>query len=763
VTNPTEIRVAGRTVVTIDERQLEEFSAQWELLAATRARWYSSSVDTEAVRRRLRDDFAELGIANEALEELTRANEIEVSIPIADSNTWSWRTPWEYAFPLVSSREAGDLRQSVVRHVRQAPRSNLRSEVRRVLLIESAPGIIGLQYGFARERHVVIDCFKVAAEKVLQSFGKLPSIDSAGTFVFVLTNPTKALVADAVRQFAPDVVHVTGVDSREAADMLNSERTSPPGKPAEDGFVLADADGQPAIVSATDLAAALTCGAFKPRLVSFNCFYSSGQLTLAAVQHGAAAAVGFLDTYDNARVESFFDELYRGCLQAEWAIPVAYIVAGDAAWDVGDPTQLIGSVLWNAEPLGDGVSLKEPVHRLRKQRRQARSAPIEVQSVADQVRAELSSIVTVDVQPHAELNYSALHNRGGVFKKFALRKHTQGALPSGLKITVTMRVGTHNLEYHNTVTPSDITEELAPDIRLPLTWSLGGVIHEAIRTTIHTVLECGDYVPIERTDSVTLLPHDEWRDADPDRAWLPSFILPRDAAVSDVLAIAQRYLPALFDDASASFDGYQRADNGGRTLEESVDLQVRAIWAALSYDVCPAYMTPPPTYTPRAQRIRTPAEILRRKRGTCIDLALLMAACLEYVEIYPVIFLLTGHAFPGYWRSPEGYSSFREATKISPESAEQMHSEVLSASTNPRWWMLERGYYSELMERVYQGDLIPLETTLLARRSSFKHAAEEGLRNLKSKSDFEYLLDVNLARDAGVRPIPTIGQGDVHV
>jgi hypothetical protein len=62
--------------------------------------------------------------------------------------------------------------------------------------------------------------------------------------------------------------------------------------------------------------------------------------------------------------------------------------------------------------------------------------------------------------------------------------------------------------------------------------------------------------------------------------------------------------------------------------------------------VQPAYINPPPTFTEKSQRLRTPSDIVMGKRGTCIDLTLLLAACLEYAEIYPVLFLLKDHAFP---------------------------------------------------------------------------------------------------------------------
>ena len=54
-----------------------------------------------------------------------------------------------------------------------------------------------------------------------------------------------------------------------------------------------------------------------------------------------------------------------------------------------------------------------------------------------------------------------------------------------------------------------------------------------------------------------------------------------------------------------------------------------------------------------SQRLRMPSTVRSHQAGTCIDLALLFAACLELVDIYPVIFLLKGHALPGWWRHPD--------------------------------------------------------------------------------------------------------------
>jgi hypothetical protein len=115
-------------------------------------------------------------------------------------------------------------------------------------------------------------------------------------------------------------------------------------------------------------------------------------------------------------------------------------------------------------------------------------------------------------------------------------------------------------------------------------------------------------------------------------------------------------MTALRDDPTAGFDGYQLAT---RKNVASVDAQVQALWYSIVYRVPASYINPPPTYAVASQRIRTPSEIVGGGFGTCIDLALMLASCLEAIEIYPVIFVLTDHAFPGYWRSEAARNTFR--------------------------------------------------------------------------------------------------------
>jgi hypothetical protein len=376
---------------------------------------------------------------------------------------------------------------------------------------------------------------------------------------------------------------------------------------------------------------------------------------------------------------------------------------------------------------------------------------------------ELLDKIDVEIEPVERLNYSMLHNRPRLFKKFSIRK------PVGRMRDVTVQVNLHAgsvvLPYRSRFSADKLVEDLVDVITVPLTAALTRSARESVRTTLHVAITWRDRTLYDKTHPVTLLPVDEWRDDDADRIWLPSFVLPRDPAVEGIVKDAQSSLMTLVDDSRAAFDGYQSiADDPALPVAdgaEGVDLQVRAIWSALTYFRHLAYINPPPVYTESSQRLRTPSDILRCNSGTCIDLTLLLAACLEYVDIHPVIFLLEGHAFPGYWRDDEAYGRF-VAVRTSQGRLEGQESEVEAEereSTDGRSiqrfaWYFEKAQYREILEEIYSGNIVPLEAVCLTSRLGFEEAIEEGRNNLRSKAEFHSMIDIMLARTSNVTPLP---------
>ena len=65
-----------------------------------------------------------------------------------------------------------------------------------------------------------------------------------------------------------------------------------------------------------------------------------------------------------------------------------------------------------------------------------------------------------------------------------------------------------------------------------------------------------------------------------------------------------------------------------------------------------AYSEPPPgwDYTDEGQRIRDHGDVARGGLATCMDSTVLTAAVIEHVGLFPVLVLIPGHIFVGYWR-----------------------------------------------------------------------------------------------------------------
>jgi hypothetical protein len=390
------------------------------------------------------------------------------------------------------------------------------------------------------------------------------------------------------------------------------------------------------------------------------------------------------------------------------------------------------------------------------------------QRAARLTATSVRELIEVRVQPIGELNYSILHNNGPLFEEFVIRKKDSNlGQVSDLEVNVELYVGTHTYPFRKTAALgySEQHCDLAREVRISLASTLNRALRENVRTSLFVHVKWRDVTLHHETYRVTLLAVDEWRDDDLNRRWLPSFVLPRDPVVPQIIDRAQKYLMALQDDPTAGFDGYQSADESpGRKLPanacEYVDLQVRAIWSALIYDTPLSYINPPPTFTEYSQRLRTPSDVITGKRGTCIDLALLLASCLEYVEIYSAIILLKTHAFPAYWRHSAYHETFSQTLSIDADAVSDPNPGMLMARGQIYSWYFDRpDHYREILGAVLAGKLVPLETVSLTARSSFLEALDEGQKNLGNKREFDSMLDIQLARSDErwrVTPLPIL-------
>ena len=331
-----------------------------------------------------------------------------------------------------------------------------------------------------------------------------------------------------------------------------------------------------------------------------------------------------------------------------------------------------------------------------------------------------------------------------------------------LEIEVVLKVGADSFPFRTLLTLGENTPQFdladsslaasagnpAGGVQVPLIAELVRSIDERMQTSLYVNVQWHDQILFRHTFPVSLSPVHDWRIDQSESCWLPSFIQPRDPAVSRIIDSAQKYLRCLEDYPSAGFRGYQA---------DEIDPQVQAIWSAIIYDYRLDYINPPPSYSDTTQRLRTPSHVIEQGRGTCVDLAILFASCLEWIELYPVILMTHYHAFPGYWNSEDAHYNF---VSMSEKAGGGNFVPTGAASTYP--WISGPDTYQEISGYVDNLELIPLETVCLTERKSFQFAWEYARDYFDpDKEDFigknfESMVDIHNARP-WVTPLPLRG------
>jgi very-short-patch-repair endonuclease len=221
---------------------------------------------------------------------------------------------------------------------------------------------------------------------------------------------------------------------------------------------------------------------------------------------------------------------------------------------------------------------------------------------------------------------------------------------------------------------------------------------------------------IERVVPVDLLARDEWSGLSSLPEILAAFVMPNHPTVEYLLRDAAEILQKWSGDASLS--GYQSRDL------KRIYMMAGAIYAALQR-LGLTYINPPASFESEGQRIRLPDRIADSKLATCLDLAVLTAACLEQSGLNPLVIVVKGHAFVGFWLQDECF-------------AEPAIDELL-----------------RLRKRVDLKEIGVFDPTYVTSRPSptFAVAVREGMRRLGNTDDFLCAIDVLRARKGRIRPL----------
>jgi len=172
-----------------------------------------------------------------------------------------------------------------------------------------------------------------------------------------------------------------------------------------------------------------------------------------------------------------------------------------------------------------------------------------------------------------------------------------------------------------------------------------------------------------------------------------------------------------------AFEGYQSND------PERVLQIMSAIYSAIQNEEI-VYSSLPPGYEETGQRLRLLNTIQQEKFGNCIDISLLFAACLEAVDLNPILIIVRGHAFIGCWLQDDKFS------------------EVINDDKTAITKRLSKGIR----------EMAAVEATSVCKGNNikFSEALNAGEAQLVQKEEFLLSVDIKRARTLRIRPLPLL-------
>lgn len=219
---------------------------------------------------------------------------------------------------------------------------------------------------------------------------------------------------------------------------------------------------------------------------------------------------------------------------------------------------------------------------------------------------------------------------------------------------------------------------------------------------------------------IDVLAYDEWSGLRSLPEVLAAFVTPNHPVVEGIMADAADILSGW--ERGASLCAYQTKKKQD-TLRQGA-----AIYEAIRRRGL-KYISPPASFEHAGQKVRLAERILENGLGTCLDIALFLASCLEQAGLHPLVVFTKGHAFVGFWLVEETFSDV-------------VGDDVL-----------------RLRKRAELAEICLVETTALtsAPPNDFNLAAQLGRARLEDEQDFVCVVDVTRCRKAAIRPLPLRG------
>ncbi|MCZ2817907.1 DUF4011 domain-containing protein [Modestobacter sp. VKM Ac-2984] len=250
--------------------------------------------------------------------------------------------------------------------------------------------------------------------------------------------------------------------------------------------------------------------------------------------------------------------------------------------------------------------------------------------------------VTVDVTAVPVLSYALAHNGIAVVSQLVLTGHDEPVRHASVHVAVRDAEGPIGaaVELFADIDPGHTT--VLTDVGLRLDPAAMLQVEERRPGWLSVLVEKDGEVLGRARVPVQLLAAAQWLATPLELAMemLAAHVLPNHPTIPALVAEAAEVLGT--ETGSPSIQGYQSG-------AQRVDAIAAAICTAVQARAV-RYSEPPASWADVGQKVRTPGEVLDERVGTCLDLVVVLAAALEQAGIRPLLWLVEGHAFLGYWR-----------------------------------------------------------------------------------------------------------------
>lgn len=329
----------------------------------------------------------------------------------------------------------------------------------------------------------------------------------------------------------------------------------------------------------------------------------------------------------------------------------------------------------------------------------------------------MSDIVKVEFAYLPVVNFAMQQNRVPVIRRLSIKNLRENVLKDvKIAFSVEPAFGTidpvliTSVPGKRSVSFETVIFNLSADYFAQLTEGLSG--HITIDVFVETELVCKQNYPIN------ILAYDQWGGISVLPEMLSAFITPNHPAIVPIIQRTAEILKRWTN--NPSLDEYQSRD------PDRVRKQMAAVYTAISEQNI-IYSTVPASFEKQGQRVRLSDVIMSQKLGTCLDMALLYASCLEAIGIHSLVIVVDGHAFAGGWLLPETFpdSVIDDVSLLTKRTADGINDIVLVETT-----CANSGSYADFDKAVKM--------------------ANDKLVQVR----FILALDVKRARFAGIKPIP---------